>query len=408
MTDDINNTGTATSSSPLAKPDAELAEFEASYGEKLSDALDLNTWTLGEDLAATLDRLEQEVGEALKREDETKRTVRQVVFPRLRNAPEAPTNAGLYQAQRQHLERIHTGLLFNGGVEACDGTSVVHDTIPLTITQIGVCLVSYNGQQGAWTHRLYRRDLRSKVADPVDEILAVLNRREKREAVGQEGDSLSELAQRGIMAYAERAILREKSSASWRMGHGSPAPYELLTGLWSSQRERIRVSLDLIRWYVLEHKRFIFVPSAPRKRHWLTIGNALRPLEFAIIQTLKPEIERMIENGGYREASGVKREMEKFRDEVAPEIVIGLYRTWEAAPPYLFYAHKDYAEMAAHIALADSLLQEHRGFPLLIDLADTVCRTTFGADSFASLVRMAYADAGQPFRYLGERETRSR
>jgi hypothetical protein len=408
MADEIYKTGAATASETLTPQDAELAEFDAAYGEKLSDALDLSTWTLGEDFAATLDRLEQEVAEALKREDETRKEVRRIVFPRLHDAPDAPANAGLYHAQRQHLEKIHAGLLFNGGVEACDGTSVAHDTLPLTVMQIGVCLVSYNGEQGSWAHRLYRRDLRSKMADPVDEIMATLDRREKREGVGQEGDSLSELAQRGIMAYAERAILREKSSAIWRMGHGSPAPYELLTGLWSSQRGRIRISLDLIRWYALEHKRFVFVPSAPRKRHWLTIGNALRPLEFAIIQTLKPDIERLIENGGYREGSGVKQEMEKFRDEVAPEIVIGLYRAWEAAPPYLFYAHKDYAEMAAHIAMADSLLQEHRGFPLLIDLADTVCRTTFGAGSFTALVRMAYANAGQPFRYLGERETRSR
>ncbi|QQS46483.1 MAG: hypothetical protein IPM66_21685 [Acidobacteriota bacterium] len=407
MSDEANKHGIAMTVGPLEKPDAELAEFEAAYGEKFTDTLDLSTWTLGEDLAATLDRLEQEVAEALRKEDESRKTVREIIFPKLRTAPDAPLNAGLYQARRSHLEKIHTGLLFNGGVEACDGTSVNHDTLPLTITQIGVCLVSYNGQQGSWAHRLYRRDLRTQLSNPVEEIIAMLDRREKREAVGQDGDSVSELARRGIMAYAERAILREKSSASWRMGHGSPAPYELLTGLWSSQRDRIRISLDLIRWYV-EHKRFVFVPSAPRKRHWLTIGNALRPLEFAIIQTLKPEIERMIENGGYREGSGVKQEMEKFRDEVAPEIIVGLYRAWEAAPPYLFYAHKDHAEMAAHIALADSLLQEHRGFPLLIDLADTVCRTTFGADSFTSSVRMAYANAGQPFRYLGERETRSR
>jgi len=44
-------------------------------------------------------------------------------------------------------------------VEACDGTCSVHDTLPLTITQIGVCLVSYLGEQGAWGHRLFRRDL---------------------------------------------------------------------------------------------------------------------------------------------------------------------------------------------------------------------------------------------------------
>jgi hypothetical protein len=98
--------------------------------------------------------------------------------------------------------------------------------------------------------------------------------------------------------------------------------------------------------------------------------------------------------------------MESFCNDVAPKIVVGLYRVWEGAPPYMFYAHKDYAEMAAHIAMADSMLQEHRGFPMLIDLADTVCSTTFGLDSFVASVQIAYTDAGQPFRYLGERETR--
>jgi hypothetical protein len=45
---------------------------------------------------------------------------------------------------------------------------------------------------------------------------------------------------------------------------------------------------------------------------------------------------------------------------------------------------------------------------MLIDLADTVCRTTFGADSFMSSVQLAYTNTGNPFRYLGERETRTR
>lgn len=386
---------------------ADSSEFEAAYGERFSETLDLNTWTLGEDLAAAFGRIEQEVTEALKKENEYREKIRQVVFPRLKAVPDAPRNAGVFQARPSDLQRVHTGLLFNGGVEACDGTSVVHDTIPLTITQIGVCLVSYSGEQGSWVHRLFRRDLRSKMVDPVDEALSVLERREKREAQGQEGDSLSQLARRGIMAYAERAILREKSKAPWRMGHGNPAPYELLTGLWSSQRERMAVSLDLIRWYV-EHKRFVFVPSAPRQRHLIMMGNALRPLEFAIVQTLKPEIEKLIDTGHYRHESGVLKQMRDFCNEVAPQIVMGIYRVWEAAPPYLFYAHVDNAEIAAHIAMGDSLLQEHRGFPMLIDLADTVCSTTFGVDSFLSSVQMAYADAGQPFRYLGERETRSR
>ena len=100
--------------------------------------------------------------------------------------------------------------------------------------------------------------------------------------------------------------------------------------------------------------------------------------------------------------------MEQFRDEVADKIVVGVFRIWEAAPPFIFYAHVEHAELAAHIVMADSLLQEYRGFPMLIDLADRVCSATFGTDSFYSSVQMAYATVGQPFRYLGERETRSK
>jgi hypothetical protein len=239
-------------------------------------------------------------------------------------------------------------------------------------------------------------------------VITVLRRREKREALGREDEGFSQLARRGIMAYAERAILKDRSKALWRMGHGSPVPYELLTGLWASQQERIEVSLGLIRWYALEHKRFVFVPSAPRQRHLLTIGDALEPMEFVILRSLKPDIEHMINTGGYRKESGVRPAMEDFCEEVAPKIVMGLYRVWKGAPAFMFYAHVDHAEIAARIAMADSVLQEHRGFPMLIDLADTVCATNFGTDSLLRSVQAAYAQAGEPFRYFGERETRTR
>ena len=381
------------------------AEFEAAYDEPFAKVLNMDTWLAGEDLLAVYGKLEQEVAEAVAKEGEYRRIIREQVFGRLRTAPGAPANAGVYKAAVSDIERIHTGLLYNGGVEACDGTSIVHDTIPLTITQIGICLVSYNGQQGSWAHRLFRRDLRTRTMDPVEEVLTLLERREKREAQGQGADRLSELARRGIMAYAERAILKDKSTATWRMGHGSPAPYELLTGLWASKGDRLQVALDLIHWYV-NYRRFVFVPSAPRKRHWLMIGNALGPMEFAIVQTLQPEIQDMIDSGGYRENSGARPLMEAFCRDIAPQIVMGLFRVWDGAPPYMFYAHRECAELAAHIAMADSLLQEHRGFPMLIDLADTVCKTTFGPESFLASVQTAYVEAGQPFRYLAERDTR--
>ena len=61
------------------------------------------------------------------------------------------------------------------------------------------------------------------------------------------------------MAYAERAILKDKSTALWRMGHGSPAPYNCFRNLWSSKGDRLRVALDLIDWYV-NYKRFVSCP----------------------------------------------------------------------------------------------------------------------------------------------------
>jgi hypothetical protein len=395
------------SAAPSQRTAAESLEFTEAFDESLANALDLDTWTAGDDLAATYARIESEVADAVAREDEERGKVRKLLLPQIQKSSDVPETAGWFSATQDDLERVHRGLLFNGAVEACDGTSVVFDTVPLTITQIGVCLVSYSGEKGAWMHRLFRRDLRARLADPIEELKVLFEKRERREAAGQAG-GLSELARRGIMAYAERAILREKSVAQWRMGHGSPAPYELLTGLWSSHRDNINVSLDLIRWYALDHRRFVFVPSAPKKRHWLTLGNALRPMEYAIIRSIKPELDELIDKGGYREGSGVLPAMQAFAEEVGPEIVVGVYRVWEAAPPFLFYAHRQHAHLAAHIAMADSVLQEHRGFPMLIDLADAICSSTFSPETFTAAVQTAYSATGRPFQYLGERETRPR
>ncbi len=382
------------------------SEFEEAFGEPLSRALDLDTWAAGENLAALYAQLEAEVSSAVEDEDRIRKEIRAIVFPRIANGRRRAPNSGLHQFDVATLEKAHSGLLFNGGVEACDGTSVVHETIPLSIAQIGVCLVSYHGEQGSWVHRLFRRDLRLRGDDPVQEALEMLERRKDRDSIGMEGrrDQLSELTRRSIMAYAERAILLEKSGAHWRMGHGHPTPYELLTGYWAHYPDMVDASLGLMSRLVLDHQRFVFVPSAPRRRDLLTIGNALNPLEYLILVTVEEDLLSMVERGGYR--GETRKKVEAFAREVGPKVVIGLYRVSEASPPYLFYAHTDHAQMAALIAMADGALQLHRGFPMLIDIADTVCRSTFGVDGFMSSVQLAYTETGQPFRYLGERETR--
>jgi hypothetical protein len=53
------------------------------------------------------------------------------------------------------------------------------------------------------------------------------------------------------------------------------------------------------------------------------------------------------------------------------------------------------------------VLQEHRGFPLLIDVAHHVCSSVFGG-SLQALTELAYAAAGEPWRYFSESSTRGR
>lgn len=380
-------------------------EYAETFGEPLDQTLDLATWRPGEDLGDLYARLEAEVRRAVAMEDEVRARLREVVFPMLRSRQGAPPGAGVYWATPEQLSRVHLGLLFNGAVEACDGTSPSHDTLPLTIIQLGVALVSYRGDQGSWAQRLFRRDLRATAADPTETVLRLLDERQRRAAFDRENlsDRLSELGRRGLMTFAERALLLEKATAPWRMGHGGPVPLELLTGTGSM--DLVERSLVVLRGLLLEHQRWLFVSSEPAERALLTIGNALRPLEYAIVDTLTDRLEHMVRRSHfYRRQEALVRD---FIAEAGPRLIVGVYRASTAAPAHVFYAHVEHAHLAALIALADSTLQEHRGFPLLLDLADRICTATFGTETLRASVRLAFTAAGAPYRYFSERQTRT-
>lgn len=403
---------------PLVAATISGDDYEAGTGEPLARTLDLTTWKTGEDLATIYERITAEVQDAIAHENSARMAIREKVFPLLGAYAGAPPGAGVYQARLDHLDRVYRGLLFNGGVEACDGTQLAHDTIPLTIFQVGICLISYQGDQGTWVQRLFRRDLRAAIDDPTAEMLALLERRQRRGGLNQpsQRDRLSELLRRGIMAYGERAVLLRRSQAPWRMGHGSPAPYELITG--SGSLDLMIESTRMLRELIEQHQKFLYVASEPSDRMLLTIGQALRPLEYAIVGTLRERIARIVATGHYRgeisvdhcwdgTAVSARRWIELFRDEVAEQVVVGVYRATDLAPAQVFFAHRDHADIAAHIAIADSRLQAHRGFPLLIDLADNVCRGVFGPDTLSGPVSAAYVGADAPWRYLSERASRS-
>jgi hypothetical protein len=380
-------------------------EFEELYGEPIAKALDLSTWQTGVNLEELYTRIDDEqVAAALRFEAGMKPAIREHLFAQIPKRPQAPPDAGVYQATREQIERTHKGLLFTGGVEAVDGTFFTFDTMPLTVNQIGVCTVSYRGDQGTYVHRLYRRDLRAGTPDDLDTLLSLLEKRMRRSAVGvsDEQDALTQLATVGLMSYAERAILLRRCTAPWRMGHGNPAPFELLTG--SGSMELLEHSLSLLKELLVEHETWVFVTSSPKDRVLLTIGQALNPLEYAIIETSRDKMNSIVEHHRYDPYH--TRLVREFVDGVAPHVVRGVYKASGMSPPYIFYAHAKRAHDAALIALADSTMHEHRGFPMLLDLADLICKGTFGAQALATQMEVTFAAQGVPFEYLPERHTR--
>lgn len=391
------------------------ADYREGFGEELRHVLDIDTWMPG-DLSREYERIEREVRESVREEKGLHERIRRRIFPLLNDPARAPRGGGVFQARHDLLARIHAGLLFNGGVEACDGTVQVHDTLPLTIYQIGISLVSYRGDEGTWHQRLFRRDLRQKGADPVAEAEELLRRRAQRGALNRATarDALGEMAQRTLMTYAERAVLVQRAKAVWRMGHGNPVPYELLTG--AGCFEMMVASLRLLRELIEKRQKFVFVSSEPRERLALTVGQALGPMQYAIIGTLKERLENWLQQDRFAAGVGLEADWDgerlparkwipRFLERVASKVVIGVYRATLLAPAHVFYAHEDHAALAAHIVLADSALQEQRGFPLLLDLADHVCGRVFGG-ALRSLTEAAYASAGEPWRYFSERATR--
>ncbi len=175
-----------------------LDEFKKSYGEDFSNTIDIDTWRIGENLAELYPAIEQEILRAKKDEIKTHKALRETVFPRIKEKASFE-NAGLHSnINSETLAKIHRGFLFNGAVTACGSVSAVFDSVPISITQIGVCLVNYQGQHGSYSHRLYRRDLRYKGDDPIMEAINLIEKRH----TGNSSDGrakMSALAIRGII-----------------------------------------------------------------------------------------------------------------------------------------------------------------------------------------------------------------
>jgi len=383
------------SSSDLSKniggKDLSIDDFQKAFGENFSDAIDINTWSIGANLAELYPLIESEWLQAKTDENKNQKIFRETVFPRIKEVGNVPF-AGLHDDVndvKQLLDKMHRGFLFNGAVTACGSTHVIFNTVPLTITQIGICLVNYERQHGSYSHRLFRRDLRFKSDDPIQEALDLIEKRRSDDNAGDKRSAMSNLAVRGIKAYTERAILLEKKDVKtkWLLGNGSPAPYELMTGFWGSKKEMKDKSIELMSRMILEHQRFVYVHSCEKFPDLWTLGNALLPFEYLILGSLEDDLVRRVDLGGTRGV--IRQSYADFAKEVGSKIVKGIYRVSKQAQPQIFYGHIDHIRTAALIAMADSAFQLHTGSPMLLDLASDLCKMNFSKNDLYSSIQQA-------------------
>lgn len=400
------NDGETPQRGELSPPDdLDASGFARAFGEPLERVLDLGTWHGGTDLEGLYERLELDahIGRALAQEDRAAAAIRTEIIPQLRDRtrPSAPPLAGVWSVPLADLEKIHRGTLFAGRVEACDSAVQVHESLALTIIQIGIALVGYRGEEGTWAHRLYRRDLQGIPANAVELARQLLELRDPHSPQGPDDsrDQITELGRRGITSYAERAVLTRISEATWRMGSGSPAPYELLTG--AGAMDLVVPSLDMLEELLINRRHFIFVPTRGH-RSLLTIGRALAPLEFAVVHKLRTYISEMVDAGHLR---GHRLQRAKaFVASAGEAVAVGVFRASSHAPPYVFYApaEEGLCAQAAAIALANAVIQEHRGYPMLLDMAKQFCTAAFSREEFLGPIEAAYVARNEPMPHPAE------
>lgn len=296
---------------------------------------------------------------------------------------------------RDNLEEAGA-LLANGQVVGVDGTVAQYRLLSGVRCQIGVVAVSYTGDSIRHSFFISEASLRD---EPEDAIARVASR--------QTGDdNLSEMAVRGLMLYREReAALSDSFAGRFVMLHGPLLPFELMSGL--GRLRALGVTLDILQRVVRE-KRFFSVISSTAYQDYLTFGRAIQPGEYltASEYTLGRHLMNDSRFMGYSDKwrDDERASVQQFLGDYAERVMIGVIRVGDR--PYVFHAHRDTFHTAAAIIARDSMFQREKGFPLLIDYADTLCSEYFSSGEFRRLVEWELAKRGALIAEAPERDLR--
>lgn len=282
-------------------------------------------------------------------------------------------------------------ILSSGDVVAVDGTLAKFPLMSGTRSQIGIVAVNYKNEKT--THVSYVTEATYSEYSSAEDVFEYLRKRKKTKPV------VSDLVLRATMAYWERRYAL-KQGAKWRIIHGELFPFELRSGL--GELRALPEALGLFQ-EMADLKTIGSVVSDSSGIDVL-LGLGLSSNQYLVIRDLEEEYAEWLHDDAHF-AKTDEALFEAFLP-TAKEFRKCVYRVGDR--PFLFYAHKDHLHEFAAILIADSGLIRERGFPVLVDYADTICGSLFRAGDFERRIDYELALQSELLREQSERVGRRR
>jgi hypothetical protein len=219
-------------------------------------------------------------------------------------------------------------------------------------------------------------------------------------------EQLSDMHIRGLMMYREREVgLNPKFDGKFLLYHGPLLPFELMSGL--GRLKALDTTLDLLKRLVSSRRCMSIISSSSFKEYTylglaIENGQYLFGKDYTLGHHLVNSSNFLTWTNKWREDE--RKTVENFIRDYAEKIYIGVIKISDS--PYVFHAHKDIFDIAAAVIARDAMFQKEKGFPLLIDYADTLCSEYFSASEFDRMVEWELAKSGSYLREIGERSMR--
>ena len=270
--------------------------------------------------------------------------------------------------------------LFGCQVCAVDGT---HSTYPMLSgmrCRIGVAATSYINKRTDGVVFVSEQHVHPSEAS----VLDVLKNRKT------ENRLISNMLIRAIMFYMERKIGLEREE-EWIMFNGPVIPYELRTGI--GRLRALNPCLSLCE-QALDRETIIGVIATSTEAEIVSLGLAMNSGEYIRLRSYKDDLEDYLPAAHFNTADEAR--FRHFIETHGDMLDVGIYKAGQRA--YIFHAHRNRFDEAASIIMRDSMFQQYRGYPLLIDYADSLCTHMLASSDFRRMVDFGLAREGSlPF-----------